>query len=982
MSTDDKKKRGFTLRKKDKSVEKTGNETGRLSADRESTSTTPKLSRSSVGSIVAPDVGLFRPDPTKTEEENARAKKEWEGERKLANAVAQLHMAKEKEMTARQAEKEKDQKDEKSLVSDYLRRFTKGLQRKKAKNPQTSSEEEVKPIEGTSSALKPGAQPRPGSAVRQGLADEYMQQYGALTPQNARKKKTVAEKQVNETSMKDSYLSKFLEDKLDAPQPKPRRRSDADVIVIATEAPVDDRVSKTPAPLRASQRESLTRSSDRHSRRRSRTMSNKTDSPGNKSGTSSATSLTKLKAQAAPIAASTESSDVEESSSTFEEEDIVPKKPVTKAVVAAAAAVPPPTAPPIVTVQNSDVSGATPVATSLPKKIVSEEDVKKALTLGNELGKGAFSLVYQALRTSDSTQVAVKVVDLTRLTKKQLAELDAERLILQDFHHPHVVNLLDIFETSSRLYLVLELLAGGDLFNKILSKGCFSERATKRIVLQVTQAVAAMHSLGIVHRDLKPENILCIEDPKTKQIDVKVADFGIAKKIGRARAKSTCILEDHEILTNKGFMDLDTWQQRCHENDLLVAGYDKATQQLVYQKPLAQYVLPHETRSMIEFSSSCSDVSYVVTDDHDVYVQPEAQQDRAFPFFKVPALNVFKTPNVPFRHAGVAENGMMNIAQETLPPQLNLCSSQRVDAFFEIYGFWLSSCASIVCDKGQAHVLFSRLPDAMYLSLLLANAGVSENDFLVLGDCVALLSGAWVSFFANELEHSLCKCAGDWIWNCASTKRARLVLSGMFCVDGQDGCSKLRCSSARLCDDVSRLALHAGLSSLAARCNSNNAFDVSLDCDPFPKSYGTNVRRVVMSGRVWCITMPCGLFWVRRPHAESPASRPVLTGNCGSPGYVAPEVIRGDEYDISVDMFSLGAIVYVLLAGYPPFWGDDMKTIISKNLAVEYSFADMYWAHIAPSAKDFIKNLLVLDPTARLTADQALKHDFLAGGKK
>jgi serine/threonine protein kinase len=49
-----------------------------------------------------------------------------------------------------------------------------------------------------------------------------------------------------------------------------------------------------------------------------------------------------------------------------------------------------------------------------------------------------------------------------------------------------------------------------------------------------------MHAMGIVHRDLKPENILCIEDSATKQIDVKVADFGIAKKIGRARAKSTC----------------------------------------------------------------------------------------------------------------------------------------------------------------------------------------------------------------------------------------------------------------------------------------------------------------------------------------------------------------------------------------------------------------------------------------------------------
>jgi doublecortin-like kinase 1/2 len=125
----------------------------------------------------------------------------------------------------------------------------------------------------------------------------------------------------------------------------------------------------------------------------------------------------------------------------------------------------------------------------------------------------------------DNLAVAVKVIDLSRLTSKQLAEVDAERFILQQFHHPHVVNMLNVFETASRLYYVLELLPGGDLFNKILQRGCFSERATKRIIKQIAEAVAAMHAMGIVHRDLKPENILCIEDSFTKQIDVKLMFF-------------------------------------------------------------------------------------------------------------------------------------------------------------------------------------------------------------------------------------------------------------------------------------------------------------------------------------------------------------------------------------------------------------------------------------------------------------------------
>ena len=70
--------------------------------------------------------------------------------------------------------------------------------------------------------------------------------------------------------------------------------------------------------------------------------------------------------------------------------------------------------------------------------------------------------------------------------------------------------------------------------------------------------------------------------------------------------------------------------------------------------------------------------------------------------------------------------------------------------------------------------------------------------------------------------------------------------------------------------------------------------------------------------------------------AKKIGTRGRAKSTCGSPGYVAPEVIRGDEYDMSVDMFSLGAIVYVLLAGYPPFWVSVLPSLFSsfKNLTL------------------------------------------------
>ena len=66
---------------------------------------------------------------------------------------------------------------------------------------------------------------------------------------------------------------------------------------------------------------------------------------------------------------------------------------------------------------------------------------------------------------------------------------------------------------------------------------------------------------------------------------------------------------------------------------------------------------------------------------------------------------------------------------------------------------------------------------------------------------------------------------------------------------------------------------------------------------------------------------------------------------CGSPGYVAPEVIKGEPYGLEVDMFSLGCVAYVALCGYPPFWGDDVQTIMAKNLKVDFDYGDQYWGN-------------------------------------
>jgi len=106
-----------------------------------------------------------------------------------------------------------------------------------------------------------------------------------------------------------------------------------------------------------------------------------------------------------------------------------------------------------------------------------------------------------------------------------------------------------------------------------------------------------------------------------------------------------------------------------------------------------------------------------------------------------------------------------------------------------------------------------------------------------------------------------------------------------------------------------------------------------------------------------------------------------LKTSCGTPDYVAPEVLRGEVYDKSVDLWSVGVITYILLCGFPPFWGESQGELFDKILSVDYEFPDPEWTNVSSKAKDFVKSLLVKDPKERFTAAQCLEHPWLRESK-
>ncbi|CAI7720204.1 calcium-dependent protein kinase 3, putative [Plasmodium vivax] len=140
------------------------------------------------------------------------------------------------------------------------------------------------------------------------------------------------------------------------------------------------------------------------------------------------------------------------------------------------------------------------------------------------LGKGTYGCVYKATDKLLKIQRAVKVVSKKKL--KNVHRFRQEIDIMKNLDHPNVIKLLETFEDSKQIYLVMELCTGGELFDRIVKKGPFSEMYTSFIMKQIFSVLNYLHIRNICHRDVKPENFLFFD--KSPESLIKVIDFGLA----------------------------------------------------------------------------------------------------------------------------------------------------------------------------------------------------------------------------------------------------------------------------------------------------------------------------------------------------------------------------------------------------------------------------------------------------------------------
>ncbi|XP_063703604.1 calcium/calmodulin-dependent protein kinase type 1 isoform X2 [Culicoides brevitarsis] len=215
-----------------------------------------------------------------------------------------------------------------------------------------------------------------------------------------------------------------------------------------------------------------------------------------------------------------------------------------------------------------------------PKKDTRDPDKQPSIEdkyiLKDVLGSGAFSEVKLAESKANPGQLyAVKVIDKKALKGKE-DSLENEIRVLRRFSamrcdddpedhkpltHPNIVQLLETYEDKSNVYLVMELVTGGELFDRIVKKGSYTEKDAADLIRQVLQAVAYMHEQGVVHRDLKPENLLYYSEAADSKI--MISDFGLSKMEDSGIMSTACGTPGYvapEVLAQKPYgKPVDVW---------------------------------------------------------------------------------------------------------------------------------------------------------------------------------------------------------------------------------------------------------------------------------------------------------------------------------------------------------------------------------------------------------------------------------------
>jgi serine/threonine-protein kinase Chk2 len=188
-------------------------------------------------------------------------------------------------------------------------------------------------------------------------------------------------------------------------------------------------------------------------------------------------------------------------------------------------------------------------------------NVREKYIVSKEIGRGAYGEVKLCFIRGTCDRFAMKIIQKKHFTLIGAQahtfnqQIQSECSILRGLDHPCIIRVYDVYDTPNAVYIILELVEGGELFDRVVANGQFDEKTTKFLFRQMCLGVKYLHDCSITHRDLKPENVL-LTLPDTNETLIKITDFGLSRFINETTLMKTfCGTPNYlapEVLATRG----------------------------------------------------------------------------------------------------------------------------------------------------------------------------------------------------------------------------------------------------------------------------------------------------------------------------------------------------------------------------------------------------------------------------------------------
>ncbi|XP_044779947.1 ribosomal protein S6 kinase alpha-2 isoform X8 [Bubalus bubalis] len=573
-----------------------------------------------------------------------------------------------------------------------------------------------------------------------------------------------------------------------------------------------------------------------------------------------------------------------------------------------------------------------------------------------------------------------------------------ERDILAEVNHPFIVKLHYAFQTEGKLYLILDFLRGGDLFTRLSKEVMFTEEDVKFYLAELALALDHLHGLGIIYRDLKPENILLDEEGH-----IKITDFGLSKEAidHDKRAYSFCGTIEYmapEVVNRRGHtQSADWWSFGVLMFEMLTGslpfqGKDrKETMALILKAKLGMpQFLSVEAQSLLRAlfkRNPCNRLGAGLDG---------VEEIKRHPFFVTIDWNKLYRKEIkpPFKPAVGRPEDTFHFDPEftarTPTDSPGVPPSANAHHLFRGFSFVASSLVQEPSQQDLHKATVHPIVQQLHGNNIHFTDGYEIKEDIGVGSysvCKRCVHKATDTEYAVKIIDKSKRDPSEEIEILLRYGQHPNIITLKDVYD--DGkfvylVTELM-RGGELLDRILRQRYFSEREASAVLCTITKTMDylhsqgvVHRDLKP------SNILYVDESGNPESIRI-CDFGFAKQLRAENG----LLMTPCYTANFVAPEVLKRQGYDAACDIWSLGILLYTMLAGFTPFANgpdDTPEDILARISSGKYALSGGNWDSISDAAKmhrvtprtvDVVSKMLHVDPHQRLTAVQVLKHPWI-----